>query len=337
MLGRLLDAIDQQVGDIRLRVSGDDGGDFELDHGSSFGTGSERVNLPLESMTPAAPRTAGCGGRATLDCKAPRAPARRAGGISVLTVGIDIGGTKIAGGVVDERGRRRRDGAGGHPGRRPRTRRCRRRHDRAPARGARRRARRRRRRRVHRPRPLARLSTHPTSTGATSRCASASRRASASTSRSRTTPTRPAGPSTASAPAAACTTWSCSRWAPASAARSSPTARSTAAATARRRSSATCASSAAVSRAAAGRADASRCTRPVARCSGRRTRWRMPAASAPRSPRPRAEHGHDLGRRDLAARAGRRPRRAGGAAPRRHGARRGVRRLPGRPSTPSSS
>ncbi len=42
-VGRRLDALDQQVGDIGLRFGGDDGRDFELDHGSSFGTG--RMNL----------------------------------------------------------------------------------------------------------------------------------------------------------------------------------------------------------------------------------------------------------------------------------------------------
>ena len=34
-----LDPLDEQVGDVRLRIGGDDRGDFELDHGSSFGTG----------------------------------------------------------------------------------------------------------------------------------------------------------------------------------------------------------------------------------------------------------------------------------------------------------
>ncbi len=38
-LRRRLHSIDQEVGDIRLRVSGDDRGDFELNHGNSFGTG----------------------------------------------------------------------------------------------------------------------------------------------------------------------------------------------------------------------------------------------------------------------------------------------------------
>ncbi|MBG9887321.1 hypothetical protein ABE10_12510 [Bacillus toyonensis] len=44
----LLDALDQEVGDVRLRVRGNDRGDFELDHGNSFGTG--RVLSSQESM-----------------------------------------------------------------------------------------------------------------------------------------------------------------------------------------------------------------------------------------------------------------------------------------------
>ena len=38
-LRRRLHSVDQEVGDVRLRVSGDDRRDFELNHGNSFGTG----------------------------------------------------------------------------------------------------------------------------------------------------------------------------------------------------------------------------------------------------------------------------------------------------------
>ena len=122
----------------------------------------------------------------------------------MLTVGIDIGGTKIAGGVVDDQGAvvamERVDTPGGCP----RARRCRRRHDRTPPLRARYRARGvaaagfiDRDRVAGLPRPQHRVAQRAAE-------GDASRRASGSTSRSRTTPTRPAGPSTASAPGAAC-------------------------------------------------------------------------------------------------------------------------------------
>ena len=38
-LRRRLHPLDEQVGDVRLRIGGDDRRDFELDHGNSFGTG----------------------------------------------------------------------------------------------------------------------------------------------------------------------------------------------------------------------------------------------------------------------------------------------------------
>src|SRR5690606_26853515 len=40
------DAIDEQVGRVRLRVGGDDGGDKDLVHGSSFGTERGRAVVP---------------------------------------------------------------------------------------------------------------------------------------------------------------------------------------------------------------------------------------------------------------------------------------------------
>jgi hypothetical protein len=38
-LRRRLHSVDQEVGDVGLRIGGDDGRHFELNHGSSFGVG----------------------------------------------------------------------------------------------------------------------------------------------------------------------------------------------------------------------------------------------------------------------------------------------------------
>ena len=70
-------------------------------------------------------------------------------------------------------------------------------------------------------------------------------------------------------------------------------------------------------RAAAGRTDASSSMRPDAPCSARRTRSRMPAASAPRWRRLRAEKGTISGPAVSRLVAGRRPGRGRSAAPRR--------------------
>ena len=46
-VGRRRDAVDEQVGRVRLGVGGDHGGGIEFDHGSSFGTGEDHARLGL--------------------------------------------------------------------------------------------------------------------------------------------------------------------------------------------------------------------------------------------------------------------------------------------------
>ena len=156
----------------------------------------------------------------------PRRRARRTRTMT-LTCGVDVGGTKIAGAVVDDRGQGARGAPGRVPGHRHRGDRGR---DRRPGhrarlpprdRGGRRRRRRLRRRvAVHgdvrsQPRLARRGPARPSSrSGSTCR------------SWSRTTPTRRRGASSASAPARTSTTCCWSRSAPASAAGSSSTASS---------------------------------------------------------------------------------------------------------------
>ena len=70
-IGRRLDPLDQQVGGVRLRIGGDDGGDFELVHGNSFGTGRTLGEVLLESIRSALRAIPGVDAGARIDCKAP--------------------------------------------------------------------------------------------------------------------------------------------------------------------------------------------------------------------------------------------------------------------------
>ena len=176
---------------------------------------------PRPPLRRAWPRSAGPWPRFS---RTARPAAADAGDGMTLTIGVDIGGTKIAGGVVDEEGRilaqhrvhdPARDAAGDDDAivaviEELRSRHARHRGGRAsasPDSSTRR----------------ARSSTsRPTcSAGATGRCARRSSSGSACPSSSRTTPTRPPGASTASAPAATRASSSASPSAPASAAASS--------------------------------------------------------------------------------------------------------------------
>ncbi len=199
-VGRRGDAIDEQVGGVRVWVGRDDGGGIELDHGSSFGTGRggstgcANLGIGVDYTLVVA--------RAASRPRDHSASSPSKGGVLVHAIGIDIGGTKIAGAVVDEFGAIVAERARPDPGRRPAAPRGRRRHDdRVPLRGRprpRRWASRRRASSTLRSRPS---TTRRTSTGATSRSGRSSRPGSARTSSSTTTRTPRAGRSSASAPA----------------------------------------------------------------------------------------------------------------------------------------
>ena len=148
----------------RLPGGGDQDGrqDGEDDDERSAGAGAWRNRMTCRAVVSRA-------------CPSPTATAPRRAMIGrpvPLTIGIDIGGTKVLGGVVDSFGTRADQPAPAHPGRSvPRRRGHHRRARRHPERGVRRRGGRHRRGRVRRRRPRDGAVLARTSPGATSRCA----------------------------------------------------------------------------------------------------------------------------------------------------------------------
>ena len=97
------DAVDEEVGGVRVGVGRDDGGGIELDHGSSFGTGEAAQRRARANLGIGVDYTL-VGARAASRPRDHSPSPRSKGGFPVHAIGIDIGGTKIAGAVVDEFG-----------------------------------------------------------------------------------------------------------------------------------------------------------------------------------------------------------------------------------------